>query len=42
MEATDDPIRIGHVRPPKDARVTPSNVWGPEEGVTEQFDPEKD
>jgi arylsulfatase A-like enzyme len=42
MEATDDPIRLGHVRPPKGARVTPSNVWGPEEGVTEQFDPEKD
>jgi arylsulfatase A-like enzyme len=42
MEASDDPIRLGHVRPPKGARVTPSNVWGPEEGVTEQFDPEKD
>jgi len=42
MEATDDPIRLGHVRPPKGARVTPSNVWGPEEGVTDQFDPEKD
>jgi len=42
MEATDDPIRLGHVRPPKGARVTPSNVWGPEEGVTEHFDPEKD
>jgi len=42
MEATDDPIRLGHVRPPKGARVTPSKVWGPEEGVTDQFDPEKD
>jgi len=42
MEATDDPIRLGHVRPPKGARVTPSNVWGPEEGVTDQFDPATD
>jgi hypothetical protein len=42
MEATDDPIRFGHVRPPEGARVTPARVWGPEEGVTDQFDPEKD
>jgi arylsulfatase A-like enzyme len=42
MEATDDPIRLGHIRPPKGARVTPSNVWGPEEGVTDRFDPEAD
>ncbi|MFN3420362.1 MAG: sulfatase [Armatimonadota bacterium] len=42
MGATDDPIRFGHVRPPEGARVTPARVWGPEEGVTDQFDPEKD
>ncbi|MFN4179728.1 MAG: hypothetical protein ACK4I8_05405, partial [Armatimonadota bacterium] len=42
MKATDDPIRFGHVHPPEGARVTPARVWGPEEGVTDQFDPEKD
>lgn len=42
MEATDDPTRLGHVRPPEGAKVTPAKVWGPEEGVTDQFDPEKD
>lgn len=42
MEATGDSLRLGHVRPPEGAKVTPAKVWGPEEGVTEKFDPERD
>ncbi len=42
MAATDDPLRYGHVPPPPGARVTPARVWGPEEGVTDQFDPQAD
>ncbi len=39
MNETEDPLRHGHVPPPKGARVTPARSWGPEEGVTENFDP---
>lgn len=42
MEATDDPIRFGHVLLPEGAKVTPAKSWSPEEGVTDQFDPERD
>ncbi len=42
MAATDDPLRHRHVLPPSGARVTPARVWGPEEGVTDQFDPVTD
>lgn len=42
MEESEDPIRHGHVFPPKGARVTPARSWGPEEGVTDQFDPRTD
>ncbi len=42
IKETDDPIRLGHVRPPEGAKVTPAKVWGAEEGVTEKFVPEKD
>ncbi len=42
MEATDDPIRLGHIRPPEGAKVTPAKSWSPEEGVTNQFEPESE
>lgn len=42
MAATDDPLRHGHVPPPLGARVTPARVWGPEESVTDRFDPATD
>ncbi len=42
MDETEDPLRHGHVPPPKGAKVTPARSWGPEEGVTENFDPAAD
>ncbi len=42
MRDDDDPLLHGHVMPPEGAKVTPSKVWGPEEGVTEKYDPRLD
>lgn len=42
MRDDDDPLLYGHVMPPEGAKVTPSKVWGPEEGVTEKYDPRLD
>ncbi len=42
MQETNDPLLQGDVLPPEGARVTSSKVWGPEEGVTTDYDPRKD
>lgn len=42
MQKDDDPLLYGHVMPPESAKVTPSKVWGPEEGVTDKYDPRLD
>lgn len=42
ISTTDDPLQHGHVLPPPGVRVTPARSWGPEEGVTDQFDPYTD
>lgn len=42
MEETEDPLLKGHVPPPSGARVTPSHVWGPEEEVTDRYNPDAD
>ncbi|MCS7254794.1 MAG: sulfatase [Armatimonadetes bacterium] len=42
MQIANDPLIYGHVMPPEGARVTPSKVWGPEEGVTDNYDPRLD
>ena len=42
IEATDDPIHLGPIRPLEGAKVISAKSWNPEEGVTDQFDPERD
>lgn len=42
MRETNDLLLKGDVLPPKGARVTSAKVWGPEEGVTENYDPRTD
>ena len=39
IEATDDPIHLGPIRPLEGAKVISAKSWNPEEGVTDQFDP---
>ncbi len=42
MRWGDDPLRHGHVPMMEGARVTPASVWGPEDDLTQHFDPEED